>query len=433
MTKPASKKKPPAKKKVTFNHGGKKIEVPILSGPVGQPNAALQAKYPVMNAPADVAIVDHYLDQLRAIKSIRGPEQRHPFVEWIQRLLQGADEKTLYDRTTAIACIQKNLGILDKEEVQYQIVTPDGPTLKALVDYGDMAEQLSKLKQSGRDYTFYGAFNKEVLKTEITTFFNKHSKVQSKDLIPAVLKLIGFMENDKRIIDIRWMAYMLATVLRETTHTVTEEVLAFDKKGNPIKDKAGKQVMKRTKRFMAMTPVDEGGHGHGRKYYLPVKVRRMADGTVTVAEMDGDQFVVGTDGRFKATNTGAIRGTNPNTQATSSYVQEMGKELKYFGRGFVQLTWWDNYAAAGVALGHGLEFLLDPEMVKKPEISYEIMAHGMLTGYGFANGHRFSEYFYGTTSDYVGARRMVNGTDHAQEIADNALKFEAILLRSAIR
>jgi hypothetical protein len=40
----------------------------------------------------------------------------------------------------------------------------------------------------------------------------------------------------------------------------------------------------------------------------------------------------------------------------------------------------------------------------------------MLTGDGFANGKRFSQYFYGSSCDHVKARAMVNGTDHAVDI-----------------
>jgi hypothetical protein len=54
----------------------------------------------------------------------------------------------------------------------------------------------------------------------------------------------------------------------------------------------------------------------------------------------------------------------------------------------------------------------------------------MTTGEGFANGHKLSQYFNGSGTNYVGARRMVNGQDHAADIADIARKFEAILLKA---
>ncbi|MBI3229374.1 MAG: hypothetical protein HYZ45_04075 [Burkholderiales bacterium] len=191
--------------------------------------------------------------------------------------------------------------------------------------------------------------------------------------------------------------------------------------------------MRRVSRMLAMTPIDETGHGSGRNYYLPAKVKRNPDGTVTVTEMDGDQFSIGLNGKPTPLNRGGKRGTSPSTVASETYVREVGVERRYYGRGYVQLTWWDNYAAAGVSLGYGLDFVMDPEKVKTPEVAYKIMAFGMLTGGGYANGRRFEHYFYGTTTDYAGARAMVNKNDPQQEIVDNAKLFEAILLRAAIR
>jgi len=60
------------------------------------------------------------------------------------------------------------------------------------------------------------------------------------------------------------------------------------------------------------------------------------------------------------------------------------------------------------------------------------MAHGMLTGEGFANGRKVSAYFSGARTDYVKARAMVNGTDHAADIAAIARQFETILLAAKL-
>ena len=86
----------------------------------------------------------------------------------------------------------------------------------------------------------------------------------------------------------------------------------------------------------------------------------------------------------------------------------------------------------GAAIGRGLSLLLDPELVKTPEIAYALMSLGMRTGKSFANGHKFSDYFSAQRTDYVGARAMVNGSDHANDIAVIAQKFEAALLKSML-
>lgn len=93
-----------------------------------------------------------------------------------------------------------------------------------------------------------------------------------------------------------------------------------------------------------------------------------------------------------------------------------------FGRGYVQLTWWSNYVDAGVALKRGLDLLFDPLLAKDPQVAYDVMAHGMITGGGFANGRKLSDYIHGIKKDYVNARRMVNAGDAAsyQPIAEIA-------------
>jgi predicted chitinase len=121
-------------------------------------------------------------------------------------------------------------------------------------------------------------------------------------------------------------------------------------------------------------------------------------------------------------------GAAATQKAVKTYADDDGTELSYFGRGYVQLTWWSNYARASAQLGLGLQLLLDPAQVLQPAIAYQLMAHGMRTGEGFANGRKFSNYFNGAKTDYVKARAMVNGSDHAADIAAIARQFEIILL-----
>ena len=55
------------------------------------------------------------------------------------------------------------------------------------------------------------------------------------------------------------------------------------------------------------------------------------------------------------------------------------------------------------------------------------MSHCLRTGYGFANGRKLGDYFYGNRSNYDGARAMVNGHDSAQQISAAARDFVVIL------
>lgn len=95
----------------------------------------------------------------------------------------------------------------------------------------------------------------------------------------------------------------------------------------------------------------------------------------------------------------------------------------WYGRGYVQLTWEDNYKRASQKLN--LDLTTDADAVMEPEVSAEILVVGMLEGW--FTGKRLSQYINNDTTDYVNARRIVNGTDRAREIADLAKQYEVLL------
>ncbi len=117
----------------------------------------------------------------------------------------------------------------------------------------------------------------------------------------------------------------------------------------------------------------------------------------------------------------------------------------YYGRGYVQITWEDNYRKAGVGLA-GSRFRIDgvnivvgaetfvdhPGWVLDPAVSYAIAAAGM--HHGWFTGKKLSNYIANNPprTDYVNARRIINGLDRAQDIAQYAMQFE-LLLRAAYR
>jgi hypothetical protein len=181
-------------------------------------------------------------------------------------------------------------------------------------------------------------------------------------------------------------------------------------------------------------PIEEIGHGAGKKYFHPVKVKRLTSGDVRITEFDGDQWVVNaTTGNYSAQHKRQSLGADPSMKASAQYTDDDGDEQYFFGRGYVQLTWWTNYINAGVALGRGLAFLLDPELVEERETAYQILATGMSTGGLFANGNRLPQFFHGAHTDYVGARKMVNpGAPQANkvEVAKIAERFETVLFAS---
>ena len=96
----------------------------------------------------------------------------------------------------------------------------------------------------------------------------------------------------------------------------------------------------------------------------------------------------------------------------------------YYGRGDVQLTWYENYELMGKLLG--IPLLEQPELALKPDISAQIMIEGMTRGKsnrGDFTGVSLENYFSATKDDPVHARRIINGLDKANLIATYHNKF----------
>ncbi len=126
----------------------------------------------------------------------------------------------------------------------------------------------------------------------------------------------------------------------------------------------------------AMQPIEEGGKGRGLPYGKHLKMSRV-----------------------------------PYTDT-----QEI-----FYGRGFVQLTWYENYARAGQELGH--DFLHHAADVMQLGYATKIMFLGMTEGW--FTGRKLERYFNATTEDWRNARRIINGTDKADLVKDYALQYYA--------
>lgn len=102
------------------------------------------------------------------------------------------------------------------------------------------------------------------------------------------------------------------------------------------------------------------------------------------------------------------------------------KNLRYFpyyGRGFIQITWKENYAKFSKQLEE--DFVKNPDLVMIPKYAFRILVDGLING--SFTGKKISDYINDSKKDYKGARRCVNGTDKADLVASYALKFENIL------
>src|ERR1700685_739279 len=100
----------------------------------------------------------------------------------------------------------------------------------------------------------------------------------------------------------------------------------------------------------------------------------------------------------------------------------------YYGRGYVQLTWKDNYQRLSQALKLGDELLYHPEKVLAAETSYQVMSYGMRRG--SFTGVGLGRYISGPACDYRNARKIINGLDRADDIADYARNLENMLRAS---
>jgi len=91
----------------------------------------------------------------------------------------------------------------------------------------------------------------------------------------------------------------------------------------------------------------------------------------------------------------------------------------YFGRGYVQITHEANYRKAGDKLG--LNLVANPSLALDPDIAARILIRGMLEGW--FTGKKLGDYIAGEDRNFLGARRVVNGTDKASLITDHAGTF----------
>jgi hypothetical protein len=158
----------------------------------------------------------------------------------------------------------------------------------------------------------------------------------------------------------------------------------------------------------------------------------VVDGAV-ITEQDGQRFKVDLSGKFfieKGTSAKATVGSPSGGKVSTKYTEAAGDEHQYYGRGLVQLTWWNGYAATSAAMGWQLDLLFSPEKMLNFDTSYEVMVVGMTTGIGYANGNKLSDYINDGSTDYKGARAIINGSDRAADIAGIALSLETMLMNA---
>lgn len=96
----------------------------------------------------------------------------------------------------------------------------------------------------------------------------------------------------------------------------------------------------------------------------------------------------------------------------------------WYGRGLVQLTWQANYQRAAREIGVPMD--QNPDLALEPEGAVKVLVAGMMEGW--FTGAKLADYIDLQHSDFVNARRIINGLDKAQEIAHIAAEYDQALL-----
>lgn len=119
----------------------------------------------------------------------------------------------------------------------------------------------------------------------------------------------------------------------------------------------------------------------------------------------------------------------PHQNDATGPAEAYRRTLRYYpwyGRGLVQLTWEDNYRKMQKLTGYKVHD--DPDVAMELKAAVAIMFEGMLdaeSDVGDFTGVSLEDYLSGDKEDFYNARRIINSTDKAGEVADYARQFWA--------
>ena len=298
------------------------------------------------------------------------------------------------------------------------VIRPGGETMKLLND-------LRSYSQSAKGHLFSGRINKDRFVEE----YRKTFPGQLSETAEAGLReTLSLVEADRHLIDIRWVAYILATAKHEDAGRWV-----------PIQEgkyRAGTEPYY----FQEVSIYTEAGihflqspYGKQRSGYYDVQGNELFPvETKEGTELYGDQL--GAKRRDPAKKMGRI-------MATSEGREERTVRLVYYGRGHVQITLWYNYLKMGKLFGLGDKLLMDPDTVLNDlPLSYRLLSEGAVLG---KYGSPLKNFIGGERCDYFNARSSINtdknnfprtGSVKFGDIVKNyAVAFERILMKSQER
>ncbi len=107
--------------------------------------------------------------------------------------------------------------------------------------------------------------------------------------------------------------------------------------------------------------------------------------------------------------------------ASEKWRRDHFRYYPYYGRGFVQITWLNNYTLYGAIMGEN--WATNPDLALEPNRALFALVHGFRTGaFTGCSIYRYVEK-EATFEQFIQARRCINGTKHATEIANIAKNY----------
>jgi putative chitinase len=182
-----------------------------------------------------------------------------------------------------------------------------------------------------------------------------------------------------------------------------------------------------------------------RKYFFDSVRGSLFAGNLTQKQVDGMNLLLdraeqeGTDDRHLAYILAtSFHETAQTMQPIAEYGKGSGKSYGkpagpynqiYYGRGFVQLTWEQNYKTMQDVLGSrwgGRDIYKNADRAMDPDIATDVIFYGMMkgsfTGVGMPKYITTADPTCDTT-DFYNCRKVVNGLDQASTIQGYAQKF----------
>lgn len=148
------------------------------------------------------------------------------------------------------------------------------------------------------------------------------------------------------------------------------------------------------------------------------KIQTLAYALATSYHETGKRMVPVREG-FAKTDAGARKAVTSLAvkrgpkSAVSQYAKPVGPyDNVYYGRGYVQLTWLDNYKSS--SKDAGVDLVRNPDAMLDPVISARVLIIGLLDGRWNGRKKGLASYL---PNDPVQARRTVNVLDKADVIA----------------